>query len=181
MATPAADENGNVWEDQAVPGGREIAEVMLEIRGARGWQDMWSDCDGLRICPRVRVWLDGYQDHDYEEVFLLRVWTDSEVYEDWRTLTLTDHLAVFSRSDGVDVEWRNDPRLFFDAGIEWGYDGLRWWVDWAQAVTEARNAAFEADRPMPQSVLDHNRAVSERDRTQALKMGLAGALPYLKH
>ena len=189
------DEWGNDWMDGAVPGGIEIAEVMLEIRHEHGWAKTWGNCEGLHICPRVSVWLDGYQDHDYEEVFLLRVWTESEPVLDpgpdyygrtnvMHTVTLTDHLAVSTHPGGVDVEWRNDPRLFFDADSEWNYEGLRWWVDWTENTIRSRSEAEEHDHPMKPEVRahlkEHNFSVSQHDRDLAVRLGLSSALPYLK-
>lgn len=177
------DENGNEWMDQAVPSGQEIAVVMLEIEHAKGWDQMWSDYAGLRICPRVRVWLDGYADYDYERAFLLKVWTNSEPYDDeGRTLTLTDHLAVYQRhagTGGVSVEWRNDTRLFFDVTGEWTAKGLHWWVDWITAVQSLEreprklSPAFEAD------LRQYNYSISKKDRDIARAMGMQGAMPYL--
>jgi hypothetical protein len=188
------DEWGNDWMDGAVPGGVEIAHVMLEIQREHGWAKMWANYEGLHICPRVRVWLDGYQDHDYEQVFLLRVWTESEPVLDpgpdyyghtnvMHTVTLTDHLAVYQHHDGVDVEWRNDPRLFFDADSEWSYEGLRWWVDWTESSARSRREAEERDHPLPEETLrslaKHNFSVSQHDRDLAIRLGLKRALPYL--
>lgn len=173
------DEHGNIWIDDAVPSGMEIAEVMLEIIRHEGWDRTWDDCQGLQICPRVRVWLDGYMDWDYKRVFLLRIWTNSETNDEGRFLTLTDHLAVYDNVGGgrrrLDVEWRQDPRLFFDADREWGFTGYRWWISWIEAVVEANEGKQDAP---PTSVIEHSRQIVERDQELARAMGLC--LPYLK-
>lgn len=175
------DENGNEWMEGAVPGGLEIAEVMLEVLDEKGWGATWMDCDGLRICPRVRVWLDGYQDLDFEQAFLLRVWTDSDPDpETGRTLTLTDHLAVYRRHVGtehVDVEWRQNPRLFFDADGEWGIDGLHWWVDVIEEMRRSRAREHRLSDEARDRIAEHNRTIELRDQELARKMRLH--LPYL--
>lgn len=175
------DEHGNEWMDDAVPGGLEIADVMLEIITNEGWAKAWEDCDGLRICPRVRVWLDGYQDLDYTQSFLLRVWTDSDKTKDGRFVTMTDHLAILSGlpNGKTDVTWRQKPRLFFDADHEWTANGLHWWVDWTESVIEEGCSASDMRPELREMIEKHNRETRERHRQLARELGLASTLPYI--
>jgi hypothetical protein len=175
------DEWGNTWMDDAVPGGIEIAHVMLEIRQTFGWTKMWANYDGLRICPRVRVWLDGYQDLDYHEAFLLRVWTNYG--DDADHVTTADHLAVYSRHGKPTVAWREQPRLFFDGDSEWLFDGIRWWVDWTQTEAEYRDpeTTIQLSQERLDRIAEHNRTVTQRDRDSAVRLGLGPALPYLRN
>jgi hypothetical protein len=118
----------------------------------------------------VRVWLDGYQDRDYEEAYLLRVWTDTA------GVTVTDHLAILTNVDGSDsVEWRQDPRLFFDAGGDWLYSGLRWWVDWLEAEIESRHIPTLPDEHHKQLVAN-SEALRQKHRDEARAAGIV--LPY---
>jgi hypothetical protein len=171
------DEWGNEWMDDAVPSGTEIAQVMLEIREEFGWQKMWSDCNGLRICPRVRVWLDAYQDRDYEEAFLLRVWTTTEDVERKLRVEVADHLAIYTNVSGSDsVEWRQEPRLFFDTDAEWGYKGMRWWVDWLETESESRAELVKWTPEERQRLSVSNEAIRQRHRENARLLGVN--LPY---
>lgn len=172
------------WVDGAVPGGREVAQVMVETIHEKGWSTAWGDCQGMRICPRVRVWLDGYVDYDYHQAFLLRVWTTSEPDTDGHTVEVTDHLAVYQRHGlnpqtleaNLDVEWRQDPRLFFDSTHEWRFKGLRWWVDWVEGIQMADWDDAVARRP----ARPKTPGPAERDRETAKRLGMAAALPYLR-
>lgn len=168
------DKWGNEWDDDAVPSGIEIAHVMLEIRRDHGWSEMWSDYAGLRICPRVRVWLDGYQDLDYHESFLLRVYTDTK--RDGLHVTTADHLAVYVRHTDPFVTWRQQPRLFFDAGFEWLFDGIRWWVDHTQAEAEYQPTDSGLSDEHLAAIAAHNAATRQRDRDNARQLGIV--LPY---
>lgn len=176
-----ADEHGNVWMDDAVPGGIEIASVVLEILAEEGWSKTWEDCQGLRICPRVRVWLDGYQDLDYMQSFLLRVWTKSENTKDGRSVTLTDHLAIVSGlpNGKSDVAWRQEPRLFFDTDARWSAEGLHWWVDWTEGVIEEGCSNPDLSPELREMTRKHNDSAGERDRQLARELGLSSALPYI--
>lgn len=172
------DENGYDWVDDAVPSGTEIARVLLGVLRSRGWAQTWGDCTGLRICPRVRVWLDGYKDLDFEQAFLLRVWTDHA--KDEAHVTVTDHLAVYARVGGkLDVEWRQDPRLFFDEDEDWSVGGDHWFASWLARDRDSLRRYEERSSPTPASIAAHNRRIRERDRQIALNLGLGPSLPYL--
>ncbi len=175
------DKWGNDWMDDAVPGAQEIADVMLEIRKEHGWTKMWSDSQGLDICPRVTVWLDGYSDHDYMEGFLLKVWTNHGDGDD--QVTVTDHLFIFTglyggpdKATEMAVEWRQEPRLFFDADNHWLTEGLIWWAKRMEFWMESQQ---EVGHNPSVSLSAHNAIVTQRDRDRAVKLGLAKALPYL--
>lgn len=165
------------WVDDAVPGGIEIAHVVLEHLHDHGWAKTWEDCNGFRVCPRVRVWLDAYSDWDYEQVFLFRVWTQYPNDHDPERVEVTDHLAVFlAHAYGPNsrplVEWRQEPKLFFEAGGEWGFDGMRWWVDWCQGIHEP--SAEDLERQAQYE--EHNDSIRNRDRQRAIALGLGPAL-----
>jgi hypothetical protein len=148
---PPSDENGNEWVDDPVPGGIEIATVMIERIQRVGWQKAWSSCDGMDICrrwtdhgspgnyyemPGTYVFLAGYQDLDYEQAYLLTVCTQTDE-ETW-----VDYLAVYQRHAGtqhLDVEWAQRRHLFFDQ-VDSHVDALHWWVD---LVEVQRKRAYE--------------------------------------
>lgn len=164
---------------------QEMAErigtaVLDSIRG-QGWTATWSDCNGFKVVsvdPRIRVWLDGYIDRDYEEVFLLRVWTDIAGADTF--VTITDHLAVFDTGEGITAAWRDKARLFYEADREWGHEGLRWWVNWIMERDLARHySAVEGLTPEQRAFYEaHTREIIQDDRDSARAIGVS--LPYLE-
>jgi hypothetical protein len=91
-------------------------------------------------------------------------------------VTVTDHLLVFERAfkSKVEVQWREKPRLFFEADADWTYEGNIWFIQQMESIREMDADDFRR-RQSPEDfarLQAHNRKVEDKDRWRAEKLGL---------
>lgn len=162
------------------PGALQIARAVIDSIGEVGWQKTWADCRGFEVRPGLWLWLDGFVDRDYEAIYLLRVWSDTDLVEG-QSLTVADHLAVYDRGDGeIEVTWRGERRLFFDADSHWVATGLQWWADWCRTAMAASRGRGTVAADLAERVDEHNARVRAEDRRLACLLRLEEQLPYLR-
>jgi hypothetical protein len=139
-----------------------------------------TDCDGTRLDDHTRVWCDLHMDLDYQQAYLLRVWTNvgrgTMLDGERLDVTVTDHLLVFERAfkSRVEVQWREKPRLFFEADADWTYEGNIWFINQMESIREMDADEFRRGRSPEDlaSLKAHNRKVEDKDRWRAEKLGL---------
>lgn len=148
-----------------------IARAVRSSIAERGWRATWGSCEGFRIDEHVSVWLDGYQDLDMSETFLLRVWTTLDTGD--ASVTVTEHLALLWEPSAPWTSWRGAPRLFFDAGDEWRDGGLHWWINVIAARRREVAAALPSLSPEHEALIAaHNAAVGAGEHAKARRLGL---------
>lgn len=160
----------------------EIAETAVNLHNLNAFQ---KSADPLRLDDTTRVWCAIYMDMDYEQAFLFRTYSTTKAAPDGRTLELVDHLAVWDHHGGpadgerkLDVEWFNDPRLFFETTSEWIAAASHYFIDWVVGLRDAKAKSWNRDNPESAAMTEkHNTKVEEADRARARALGLN--LPYL--
>lgn len=137
----------------------DLVREWLSIVGPEGKN---PDCQSTPVREDTSIWSDIYVDLDYQSAWLLEVQTHKPTPSGKR-ISVVDYLYVFRSSGDLEVEWLNDPRLFFDRDSDYHADVYAWFIGLLTDKT------YFVDDP---STHTYNEKVRQADRDAAAEIGL---------
>jgi hypothetical protein len=154
---------------------------------AQAWYDTWSGTgrpidetqhlDDTWPAPgSTYAWCTTFLDYDFEWSALLRICTTADVE---KHIEIVDMLAVIEIEGKLNVEWWNNPRLFFDQTSHWMEDARMWFVDLDHALRRSHNKHLLVNRYGDKGAAEFLRQRAERQRQWRKEAKEAGLqLPY---